>query len=1165
MNEDIRSLIESLRRGQYDDPAEKISLLAAALLEHSADQALLDSLLLAPQIPLRLAALEVCRQKPEPTLIPTLLRLVEVNEDRVRTKLCEVLGKLTAAEAVRKALQTLAEDFDGDIRRAVVKATSGQTDFLDLHRELLLNDPSWSVRHSSASALGEQEKSLGLGALLTALAQDDDSDVQQRCADLLERALQQRPEEAAAQLPTDIAVLAKAERQLKSLGGRRPALLEWLGQRTREQVNPATLARFGTDLTAQALAGTLPRGFRLERTVQLLVEHFRSDRIRSAALIGKTGCGKSSVVNELVYALARPENGGWRVLRMSPTDFMAGTKYVGEWETKLRELVEAVRRPRKILVYIPNLADLASMGRWAKSDANVASALAPYLEEGSLLVLGESTPEEFERGLGGESALQRLFERFLLEEFTQEQTRAVLSDIREHTQANLSDGVLQELQEASEFFLSHLTRPGNAAMLLRSVITTFKDSSRALTRRDVLDVLSQSTGVPAELLDDVAPLDLAQLQSFFDRRIIGQPEAVAAMVDLVTLIKAGLTDPQKPFGVFLFVGPTGVGKTELARALAEFIFGDSGRLLRFDMSEFASPDGFTRLIGGRGENGLLTDAVRQRPFSVVLLDEIEKSHVNVFDLCLQIFDAGRLTDGRGRLVDFRRSIVILTSNIGAQIPPAPLGFGRTETAPAGDSERTFRELARFFRPEFLNRLDRIVHFQPLSLETAERIARRELELVLQRSGIARRGLAVSIDPDLVALLVKQGYSPHFGARPLKRTVETMVLLPLARAIATGRTSPRTVLTLKADGDSVAVRLAHPPRTRAPADTTRPVPAPGRERVARLQNQYADLVAEPWPSADRKSELLEQTRQPGFYQDPVRRDATFDELSRLEQYLSRRTRLKDALDRLEAQADATGAEERASFAERASELESELEQLQFITRNPTSAGLSDAYVVITQVKVQGASQKAVETLIQTYSGLARRRHFQASLLAEYREERLEVAVLQILGLGGLALIAGEAGLHEFNRRTREKNPRSGREQTHEDTTLVRVEVFPQLGEPPKKFGSQAGLKATSLPSGTGRWLENAAWRIQGFHTPSIRSLDLWFAGTQNEALTEAARLLHSQIQQVRPTTPPEGESLIRRYDLGIGSRIKDLRTGRTTTRLAQFFRGQIALPPPEPEG
>ncbi|MCA0331346.1 MAG: hypothetical protein LCI03_15780 [Actinobacteria bacterium] len=197
------------------------------------------------------------------------------------------------------------------------------------------------------------------------------------------------------------------------------------------------------------------------------------------------------------------------------------------------------------------------------------------------------------------------------------------------------------------------------------------------------------------------------------------------------------------------------------------------------------------------------------------------------------------------------------------------------------------------------------------------------------------------------------------------------------------------------------------------------------------------------------------------------------------------------------------------------------------------------------------------------GLARRRHFQASLLAEYREDRLEVAVLQILGLGGFALVAGEAGLHEFNRRTREKNPRSGREQTHEDTTLIRVEVFPQIGEPPKKFGSLAGLKANSIPHGTGRWLENAAWHVQGFHAASIRSLNLWFAGTQAEALDEAARLLHSQVQQTRPT-PADGDSLIRRYDLGIGSRIKDLRTGRTTTRLAQFFRGQIALPAPESE-
>src|SRR5262249_45250416 len=597
-------------------------------------------------------------------------------------------------------------------------------------------------------------------------------------------------------------------------------------------------------------------------------------------------------------------------------------------------------------------------------------------------------------------------------------------------------------------------------------------------------------------------------------------------------------------------------KTELARALAEVLFGDRARMIRLDMSEYATYEAYERLIGQGANPGLLTATVRERPFAVLLLDEIEKAHLNVFDLCLQIFDAGRLTDAQGRTADFRRTIIVLTSNVGTRIATeAPVGFGRG-VPPAPDNSVTMRELSRSFRPEFLNRIDRIVHFRPLSAETAEKIARREVARVLERSGITRRKLVVDVDPAVLPLLLREGYSPAYGARPLKRTVERLVLRPVARATAGGDAAPGAGLRLVARSNRVEVEVAPPETPDEQAKATAPPKATAvTQHVGQMLAQVAELRERAAPLSSRKSTLLDLLAAQGAWDNRPAAEARSDEVFRIDGVLAALDKLDRAAHEIEESARRPRLTERdlARLEERLEALEGRVHHVGLLVSCRDPRDLGDALVVLTRVGPARPGVEGVGKLGLMYKRLAERLDLEVEVLDDHcATDPVEdtIAVL-VIGAGAYALLAHERGLHYLS---------PGRVEGHDgrrtgQREVVRVEVFPAVGA--TALDREAvRAEVRPLEGVQGRLLSRPRFEVLLSHRPSLTTLRAWTDRSKAEAIERLSPLLLARVESAGKEAA--GGRVVRRYTLGPSPLVRDTRSGKSTGRLDLVLEGHLDI-------
>ena len=768
----------------------------------------------------------------------------------------------------------------------------------------------------------------------------------------------------------------------------------------------------GVNLTARSREGRLARAYRREREVTEVLNTLSAERGASVLLVGRPGVGKTAIMHEVVRRIREeqcPEALRKRqVWYTTANQLIAGCCYVGEWQRKLQDVVNEVKRRRHIL-HVEDVTELLDAGRSSSGDDNMAQFLRPLLADGTVILVGETTPERLRVAETRDPGFLSTFRTVAVEETSDDATQSILTAVaaglEQRLKVRIEPGAAQVGAELTRRFQPYRAFPGKAVQFLERAAADAAGAAGeerpVITRQQAVRAFARYSGLPEFLLSDHLTLDADQLRRHFSDRLIGQPEAVETVTDLVTVVKAGLNDPNKPLGCFFFVGPTGVGKTEMVKALAEYLFGSADRVLRFDMSEYALPHTVATLIGGSqaGAEGELTKRIRLQPFSVVLLDEFEKADPAIYDLMLQVLGEGRLTDAAGHTADFRSAIVIMTSNLGATARDQRQPGIRLAPKEAASDRHYVDQVERYFRPEFVNRLDRIVAFRPLSEEAMRRIAARELEKLLRREGIQRRSLLVEIDDSVVELLLSTGFSPVYGARPLKREIERRVIVPLSRYLVAHRLGESQLIHLRAEEGRIHLAsssLGTPREAIRPAGGLTGEAEGGAARLdpARLIEALAAvrLRLYQWADGDTLREiqnewqrLLAETRRRSFPTHGPEAHRVWTRIYHLERLSKRVAQLRDRADYLEEFSQLSHRERYRDYhAELARSYEGLARDTDYLEIELLCAHLTESGQALLQLSAvgraaqSGDSERWVLKLARTYLAWARRKGYSAEV-------------------------------------------------------------------------------------------------------------------------------------------------------------------------------------------
>lgn len=972
------------------------------------------------------------------------------------------------------------------------------------------------------------------------------------------------------------------------------------------------------NLTDQARQGRLRQTYGRDAEVEALLGRLARAEADRPLLVGPPRVGKTAIVHAAVCRMAAGRCPaalvGVTVYALAPSQLTLdlGTEWPGQVQGFLRDVAA---RPEILIFWrdLPSPRPSPAYGKKDKDEPDFLPMLVEHLQGSNLRCIAETRPHTLRRITAVLPALDEVFTTLRIEEPPTEQVEAIVRRVADDLEIEHGVAIDAAAREAAV----SLTRrfnvaqafPGKAIALLEEAAIQVAqaggvrvdgapvdgaqgegihaDGEQAGAQRDGVPVVtatlvavhfSERTGLTRQITDESMPFDEAEVRRGLAEQVIGQEQAIETLVQTLSLLKARLNDPDRPLGVFLFLGPTGVGKTELSKALSDWLFGEASRIVRFNMSDYDGPYDYLRLFGDGDPDedlptrrGRISTLLAEEPFAVLLLDEFEKAHGNIFQRFMQLFDEGILLNGDGEAVNLRNTIIIATSNFGA-VGPIHLGFGAPaspEEAQAEIERDIEQALERGFTPEFINRLDSVCFFKPLSKQGLHQIARREVASLFRREGIDRRGLAIEMDDEVVEHVVERGYSPKFGARHLKRQIERSIAYPLARAILgqpnqagdlirlymhAGRVQAAVLREEPAPREAEAVALPEDPRRRFTLAELRAAMPEIEARVAQVA-AFHDIEAVRAEARDRMAAMS----APTFWNDPKQAEADLAALGEL-------TRTVDLCDGL-ARAAADMATALALIEQRGDRtmIGEAARQYRFLLAELPIAELDlllvepwdrlDALLMIRATPGESHSGPWAESLAGAYLAWAARRGFEAAVIDETRDPAGALVSLAaaIRGHGAYGLLKGETGAHRWLQHRVD----GGREVAH-----LRVEVAADL-EPAASLPLGEIHVATQPTSGRGKHFGRLRSQATATHLPSETRVTLTndLAADANGALAErvlAALLAAHAARRTEPAADTESPwgAVVRNYCTYKSQYVRDLRTGVTETNVRRVLDGQM---------